>query len=236
MTINPKYSKLKALVNTPEYKKAYQERTKNTKLGIKMRQQRIKLKLTQQELANSMGVLQPVIARIESGESGVTSQTINKFCIATGLDLEFIDIEEQKNLTVDKFDIVDYVLDRAELMLNDGYDVSNKKLNKLLFFIQYEYHKIYQSFFINCHFKAWKHGPVCPEIYHKYKDCGYNPIKPPSLVEYNIEKSDKDFIDTILDNYVYKSAFQLEEESHKHDGWVNARKNGDSEIIDIESE
>lgn len=234
MTTSQKYPHLKALTNNQEFKSFHKKRTENYNIGIKIKQQRLRLSLTQSELADKMGVQQPVIARIENCEGGITSETIDKFCKATGLDIQFIDIEESTSNKSDVFEVVDYILDKGSLILNSNYDISNKKLNKLLFFLEYEFFKKYQAFFLDCHFEAWEHGPVCQEVYHKYKENGYNPIKAPCLMNYNLDSSLKIFIDKYIEKFIYKSAFQLEKDSHKFEPWLVARNNGQAEIIDFE--
>jgi uncharacterized phage-associated protein len=53
---------------------------------------------------------------------------------------------------------------------------TNMRLNKLLYFAQgYALQRFGEPLF-DAEFEAWDFGPVLPEVYHKYKYCGDNPI------------------------------------------------------------
>ena len=56
-------------------------------------------------------------------------------------------------------------------------DLTNKKLNKLLYFAQGHYLKKYGRPLFNNVIEAWEHGPVVPEVYSTYKEYGDKPIK-----------------------------------------------------------
>ena len=50
-------------------------------------------------------------------------------------------------------------------------DLTNMKLNKLLYFSQGHYLKKYGRPLFNNVIEAWGHGPVVPEVYSTYKEC-----------------------------------------------------------------
>jgi uncharacterized phage-associated protein len=50
------------------------------------------------------------------------------------------------------------------------------RLNKLLYFAQGHALEQLGSPLFDADFEAWEFGPVAPDIYHKYKYCGNNPI------------------------------------------------------------
>lgn len=72
-------------------------------------------------------------------------------------------------------------------------------------------------------FQAWIHGPVCPELYQKYKKFGWQDIprgdfKP----EFNSEI--ENLLNKVWITYGNYSADQLEALSHTETPWINARK------------
>ena len=56
-------------------------------------------------------------------------------------------------------------------------DLTNMKLNKLLYFAQGYYLKKYGRPLFDNAIEAWEHGPVVPEVYSAYKKYGDKPIK-----------------------------------------------------------
>ena len=57
-----------------------------------------------------------------------------------------------------------------------GSFISNLKLQKLLYYAQAWHLAIYDTRLFPERFQAWVHGPVIPEIYHRYKEFGPRPI------------------------------------------------------------
>ena len=56
-------------------------------------------------------------------------------------------------------------------------DLTNMKINKLLYFAQGHYLKKYGTPLFVDRIEAWEHGPVVPEVYFAYKGYGDQPIK-----------------------------------------------------------
>jgi transcriptional regulator with XRE-family HTH domain len=88
----PTPSKNRILENlqNPEAKAYISKRHAEIDLSVKIKKHRERLGLSQRELAEKMGVPQPTITRMESGESGINSTTLEKFCEVTGLEIDFI--------------------------------------------------------------------------------------------------------------------------------------------------
>lgn len=61
--------------------------------------------------------------------------------------------------------IVNYFL--SDTNDRDDSDISNLKLQKLIYYAQAFHLAIYELPFFDEDFEALTHGPVCPEIYHK---------------------------------------------------------------------
>lgn len=115
-------------------------------------------------------------------------------------------------------DVVKYIISKLE--------ITPLALQKTLYFIQgfsiaFNNKFIYKD--VPC---AWIHGPVYPEIYHKYKEFGYNPIEnQPILNEsINLDTIDKQLIDTVIKYLSLYNGTILEEITHMEAPWINARK------------
>jgi uncharacterized phage-associated protein/DNA-binding XRE family transcriptional regulator len=215
-------SNIKKLQNLAEQT----ERHNEIDLAIKIKLKRKELQLTQKELADKMGVKQNVISRIESLEGGISTITLAKFCKATGVELQFINLNNSFNI----FELSNHIIQKCNQELGENYDVTNLKLNKLIFFIEIELFKVYNKRIFEYPIQAWPHGPVYPDIYNKYKLFGYNPIIESKSSNLNSESLIKE-IDNAINKYIGFSAKELEELSHKDKKWIVAFKKGRNSAI-----
>lgn len=55
-------------------------------------------------------------------------------------------------------------------------DITNKKLQKLAYYVYAWYLTLYNQPITNLSFEAWDHGPVSRKIYNLYKGYGWNTI------------------------------------------------------------
>lgn len=118
------------------------------------------------------------------------------------------------------------IIDIAKTFLNFE-SMTHKKLQKLCYYAQAFHLAINDEPLVKdiC-FEAWVHGPVCPELYHKYKTYGaYNISKeenlPPNINENSYEYA---FIESIFKRYGHLSGNQLEVLTHTEKPWINARQ------------
>ena len=62
-------------------------------------------------------------------------------------------------------------------IMGDAFDdLTNMKVNKLLYFAQGHYLKKYGKPLFDDKIEAWDHGPVIPDVYSTYKGYGDRPI------------------------------------------------------------
>jgi uncharacterized phage-associated protein len=102
--------------------------------------------------------------------------------------------------------------------------LTNLQIQKLCYYAQSWYYTLNDEPLFPEHFEAWIHGPVCPELYHRYKLYGGLSI-PRNEMPGNI-KSDKylhDFIENIFEEYGSLSGKDLELLTHNEDPWKIAR-------------
>ena len=63
-------------------------------------------------------------------------------------------------------------------IMGDAFDdLTNMKINKLLYFAQGHYLGKYGKPLFEDRIEAWEHGPVVPAVYSAYKEYGDRPIK-----------------------------------------------------------
>lgn len=110
----------------------------------------------------------------------------------------------------------------ANVILSLCEDVSNKKLQKLAYYIYAWYMVIYGVKIADMEFEAWEHGPVCRKLYNKYRRYGWSVI--PSYNGFVLASDDKiRFIQSVLNVYGMYSADELEQMTHEERPWIEAR-------------
>jgi uncharacterized phage-associated protein len=78
-------------------------------------------------------------------------------------------------------DVANYFLSKADPEAGDV--ISNLKLQKLLYYAQGFHLAIYGERLFIEQIKAWKHGPVVPDIYHHFKKHGEFGLPRPTQVQ-----------------------------------------------------
>lgn len=130
-------------------------------------------------------------------------------------------------------DVAKYVIARYD---NVGDLVTNKKLQKILYYIKAWGLVYFKDGVIDEPFEAWIHGPVCRPVYQEYKRFKYNPIEidykglSSSLYinkfrnEQKGEDKDKvDLIDAVFQKYGKLTSLELELLTHSEYPWIEAR-------------
>lgn len=133
---------------------------------------------------------------------------------------------------------------------NQGDELSNMKLQKLLYFAHAIYLAQHGQPLIGEHPQAWLYGPVYPSVYHNFKDCGSGPIRTwatdfewqngvPNFTTVGTpaDPAVQNFLQSIWNTYGHQSAISLSALSHVPGGpWdvVRRRTSGgkDAEIPD----
>ena len=135
-------------------------------------------------------------------------------------------------------DIAKYIVDYA---VKKSSPVSNLKLQKILYFLWIQYYKKTVENLFNDEFCAWQLGPVVPAAYYEF--CSYAGTSIISNFNVELQKKDEDIVNSIIDQYLNKSASSLVNKSHHNGGaWDEVFKNGQGNratipfrlIIDLE--
>lgn len=101
----------------------------------------------------------------------------------------------------------------------------HKKLQKLCYYAYAWHLTVFEGErLFNSYFEAWVHGPVCPPLYHSFKEYGYVYIPKNDKIP-NIDKEKVDFVETVYGLYGHMTADELEALTHNEDPWRKARGN-----------
>lgn len=123
------------------------------------------------------------------------------------------------------FDVADYFLSKTDEEAGDV--ISNLKLQKLVYYAQGFTLAVTGKPLFNEPIEAWQHGPVVPDLYHKYKDHGAYGIPAPTNVDFSKFSSEiKEILDEVYDVYGQFSAWKLRNMTHEEAPWKNTEKGG----------
>lgn len=128
--------------------------------------------------------------------------------------------------------VAPYLIAKSNLA---GDEITNKKLQKLLYYVKAWGTVYFADGVIEDDFEAWIHGPVCPEVYREYKQYGFNAIAMyrneeeanEAIVKFREECGDSDkvdMIDAVFNKYAQLTSLQLELLSHQEAPWIEARE------------
>lgn len=114
------------------------------------------------------------------------------------------------------YDVARYFL-RKESM-------THKKLEKICYFAQAWFLANYGEPLVPNRFEAWVHGPVCPDLYSKYRGWGWESI-PQEKQEVTFEDERvKGFLNQVYETYGDYTADELERITHSEEPWNKARR------------
>lgn len=116
--------------------------------------------------------------------------------------------------------VADYILSCA----NEAEElITNLKVQKLLYYAQGYYLAIHHNLLFDDEIQAWIHGPVIPNIYHRYKDSRWRPIDT-EVIPPKIEPTIAEFLDLIIETFLPIDAYKLELMTHNEPPWIIARR------------
>jgi len=121
-------------------------------------------------------------------------------------------------------------LDVALYFIKKGVDeknpITNKKLQKLVYYSQAWSLVLNNEKLFNEKIEAWVHGPAIPVLYEKFKEFGSEPITLESEeLKFNISKKQEKILENIWQVYGKYDANYLEMLTHSELPWQEARGN-----------
>lgn len=133
--------------------------------------------------------------------------------------------------------VSDYIVRKC---YENGTTASNKKVQKLAYYSQawYVVFKDGKTLFPD-KIEAWMHGPAIRNLWHKYKDYGYQNV-PNVSKSVNLSSETQKIIDAVFDVYGHLDAEYLEALTHREDPWLDARQglmpyDSSNKIISVKS-
>lgn len=107
----------------------------------------------------------------------------------------------------------------------EGRPITNKKLQKLVYYAQAWSLALNNKKLFNEPIEAWVHGPAIRSLYVQYKKFGFDPIqeeiKPDSI---KVSGKAKELLDTVWRAYGKLDAGYLEMLTHSEEPWREARE------------
>jgi len=111
----------------------------------------------------------------------------------------------------------------AKVILSYRDDISNKKLQKLAYYVYAWHLAIIGCEIADMTFEAWEHGPVCRRLYNNYRNYGWTAI--PQYKGFVLANdNDIKFVESVIRVYGSYSADELETMTHNEDPWNEARQ------------
>jgi uncharacterized phage-associated protein len=123
---------------------------------------------------------------------------------------------------VDALLVADYLLFKGK---QEGKEISNKKLQKLLYYTQAWSLGLKGKPIFEDKIEAWVHGPAIKDVYLEYQKFGANPIEKEISEEVinRIPAEDRAVIDDVWSVYSKYDANYLEYLTHSEKPWQDAR-------------
>ena len=129
-------------------------------------------------------------------------------------------------------------LDIAKYIINheheEGREISNLRLQKLLYFIQAKFIVETGKPCFSDPIEAWDFGPVVTSVYHEYKLFGSFDIASTDTAV-SIDEESASRIKNMLDFCSHYPTYQLVEITHNQTPWKRARENPFSHVITLDS-
>lgn len=93
-----------------------------------------------------------------------------------------------------------------------GDDITHFKLQKLLYYSQAWHLAMYDEPLFANQFEGWVHGPVCLEVYERFRHVAWYPIPPEDILTNpaELDANASAFLEEVWDNYGQYTAPKLE--------------------------
>jgi uncharacterized phage-associated protein len=108
-------------------------------------------------------------------------------------------------------------------------DVSNLKLQKLLYYAQGEWLREQESPLFDEPIEAWSHGPVVSNVYHEFKGCGSSALalaNDDSWTWNVVDEETTQFLIDVWERYGSLAAWRLREMTHRNGPWRDYFEDG----------
>lgn len=108
---------------------------------------------------------------------------------------------------------------------SEGEEVSNLKLQKLLYYAQGYHLALFGKPLFADDIEAWDLGPVVPDVYRAFKDFGGAAIDAPISEPQNVDDTARETLDRVIDGYGQFTATRLAQMTHGEPPWLGTGRN-----------
>jgi uncharacterized phage-associated protein len=116
-----------------------------------------------------------------------------------------------------------------------GDSITNLKLQKLLYYAQGAHLALHDAPLFPERIEAWTHGPVVPDVYHRYKQHGSEPI-PVEQIDLNAYNAQvREVLDEVNEVFGQFSALKLRAMTHNEPPWIKTPQ-GETIPLDLMKE
>lgn len=129
-------------------------------------------------------------------------------------------------MSYDVFDIADYFIWRANEDEEIGENITNLKLQKLVYYAQGFHLALIGDVLFSDPIEAWQHGPVVRRLYFRHREHGGKPIPTPeefSPERINLET--RELLEEVYMVYGQFSAWRLRNLTHEEGPWKDTPEN-----------
>lgn len=120
--------------------------------------------------------------------------------------------------------IATYIIQYAT---NKGKNITNLKLQKVLYYVQGYFLKEYEKPAFNDEIKNWTYGPVVPSVYYNYCSYGSEPLKENDNETFGFLSNDhKKLLNNVINSCLDIPSFKLVEQTHSEAPWKNSSWSG----------
>lgn len=129
---------------------------------------------------------------------------------------------------IDARTIAEYFIWKSQ---QEGKPVTNKKLQKLLYYAQAWSLVLKNELMFKQNIEAWVHGPAIRDVYMEYKTFGFSPIKKEVNVSaLQLTEAKIALLDNVWGVYGKFDGDYLEMLSHSEQPWIDARQGMEADV------
>lgn len=117
-------------------------------------------------------------------------------------------------------------------LMNKELEISNLKLQKLLYYAQGVYLAITNKPLFSDEIVAWQHGPVVADVYYEFCVNGsnvidYSPVKEDKDIIEKIENDEnaRDTLEFVSEEFGQYTAWKLRNMTHQEKPWLSTKQN-----------
>ena len=114
-------------------------------------------------------------------------------------------------------------------------NITNLQLQKILYYIQGNFMRVFGYKAFNEKILCWDYGPVIEDVWHKYNIYGRSPLSPDNN-EHICSKQEINLITDVVSEKLALNIWKMVDDTHNEYPWKNANDNNRTVISDEDME